>query len=325
MALQLPETPWSTPPDAVLNGLDVDAEVGLTDAQADTRRQHFGANLLNTAKPRSAWHILVNQFQNLVVLLLVAAAGTAFAFGDHIEAIAIGLVIAINAAIGFVMELRAVRSMEALRTLADTTSRVRRAGRERMIPARELVPGDILEVQAGDIVSTDMRLVSAQNLQVDESVLTGESMPVEKQCEAIEADTQLAERSNILFKGTALTRGDAVAVVVATGMATELGRITELVQGAQEADTPLEARIDKLAQKLVWVCLVLAGAIAGIGIFQARPLQEVIETAVALAVATIPEGRSEERRVGKECGSGWAAEQSRKMAGTSCQRRATGQ
>jgi len=290
MPLQLPQTAWSTPTETLLEQLEVDPSVGLSDAQVDARRESFGANILDTAKPRSAWRILINQFQNLVILLLAAAAGTALAFGDHIEALAIALVIAINAAIGFVMELRAVRSMEALRTLADTTSRARRGGHERMIPAGELVPGDILKVQAGDIVSSDLRLLNAQNLQVDESVLTGESMPVEKQTEAIEADAPLAERSNMLFKGTALTRGDALALVVATGMATELGRITKLVQGAQQVDTPLEARINKLAQKLVWVCLALAGAIAGVGIFQARPLQEVIETAVALAVATIPEG-----------------------------------
>jgi Ca2+-transporting ATPase len=290
MALEFPTHPWSHKADDILETLEVDSARGLSDDEAERRRQEVGENILETAKPKSAWRLLLNQFQSLVVVLLLAAAVAAFIFGEHVEAVAIGAVIVINAGIGFFMELRAVRSMEALRTMAQTSSRVRRSGVERMLVARDLVPGDILVVQAGDVVSADLRIIGAQNLQVDESVLTGESLPVEKQVAPIGAKAELGDRTNMLFKGTAVTRGDAVAVVTATGMATELGVITELVQQAHQGKTPLEERIDKLAQKLVWVCLVLAGLIAAIGFIQAKPTLEVIETAIALAVATIPEG-----------------------------------
>ncbi|WP_222615407.1 cation-translocating P-type ATPase [Persicimonas caeni] len=288
--MQLPKQPWSQSSDDVLENLDVVAERGLSSKEAMRRHDAFGANVLETARPKSVWRVLYNQFESLVVLLLLGAAVAAFAFGEYVEGVAIGVVIFINTAIGFFMELRAVRSMEALRTMAQTSSRVRRDAEAGMLPARELVPGDIVELQAGDVVSADMRLVGSQNLQVDESVLTGESVPVEKQDAPIAADAVLGDRTNMLFKGTAITRGQAQAVVTATGMATELGRITELVQHAQKHETPLEERIDTLARKLVWVCLVLAGLIALIGFLQQRPTLQVIGTAIALAVATIPEG-----------------------------------
>lgn len=288
--MKLPKKPWSQSSDDVLGELEVAAERGLSSKEAKQRRDEFGANVLQTARPKSAWRILYSQFESLVVLLLLGAAVAAFAFGEYVEGVAIGVVILINTAIGFFMELRAVRSMEALRKMAQSSSRVRRDGEERMFEAAQLVPGDIVELQAGDVVSADMRIVRSQNLQVNESVLTGESVPAEKQDAPIKADAVLGDRTNMLFKGTAITRGDAEAVVTATGMATELGRITELVQHAQQHDTPLEARIDTLARKLVWVCLVLAGLIALIGFVQQKPTLQVIETAIALAVATIPEG-----------------------------------
>ncbi len=284
------EQPWSSPPTEVLESLDVDAARGLAADEVRRRLADIGPNILETAKPRSAWLIFVGQFQSLVVLLLVVAALAAFSFGEFVEAVSIAAVIAINAALGFFMELRAVRSMEALRSMAQNVARVCRDGGEAMVAARELVPGDIVEVQAGDVVSADMRIVDDQNLQVGEAVLTGESVPVDKSAQAVAADTELADRTNMLFKGTAVTRGEAVAVVTATGMATELGRITELVQQAQQGDTPLEKRLDVLARKLLWVCLVLAGLIAVIGLVQQKPTLDVIETAIALAVATIPEG-----------------------------------
>ncbi len=288
--VQLPKQPWSQSSDGVLEKLEVIPDFGLSTEEATAREQEFGANVLETAKPKSAWRILYSQFQSLVVLLLMGAAVAAFAFGEYVEGVAIGVVILINTAIGFFMELRAVRSMEALRKMAQTESRVRRDADEKMLPARELVPGDVVELQAGDVVSADLRLIKTQNLQVNESVLTGESMPVEKQVDPISADADVGDCTNMLFMGTAVTRGEAEAVVTATGMATELGRITELVTHAQAHETPLEERIDALARKLVWVCLGLAGLIALIGFVQQKPTFQVIGTAIALAVATIPEG-----------------------------------
>lgn len=288
--MQPVEQPWSQPASDVLDAYDVDPSRGLADDEVTRRRDEFGANLLETAKPKSAWLILLNQFKSLVVLLLLGAAVAAFIFGEYVEAGAIGAVILINAALGFFMELRAVRSMEALRTMAQTQVRVRRGGDESSVSARDLVPGDIVEIQAGDVVGADMRLVDAQNLQVTEAVLTGESVPVEKRTDVLDADAVLAERNNMLFKGTAVTRGEAEAVVTATGMATELGHITEMVHQAQQDETPLEERLDRLARKLLWVCVGLAALIAVIGFWQQKPTLRVIETAIALAVATIPEG-----------------------------------
>ncbi len=288
--MEVIKTPWERPTEDVLSSLDVTPEAGLSADEARRRKQRFGPNALETAKPKSVWRILLSQFGSLVVLLLLGAAVASLAFGEMVEAVAIFVVIVINTGVGFAMELRAVRSMEALRTLAQSSSRVRRDGTVGDVPARELVPGDIVQLQAGDVVSADMRLVDVQNVQVDESVLTGESMVVEKQVEPVGAEADLGDRFNMLFKGTAITRGEALAVVTATGMATELGKITELVAASAQGKTPLEKRLDVLGRKLVWVCLGLAGLIALLGVFQARPLLQVLQTAIALAVATIPEG-----------------------------------
>ena len=204
--------------------------------------------------------------------------------------VAISVVVVINAAIGFATELRAVRSMEALRKIAEVNVRVRRDGSIEEHPARDLVPGDVVALEAGNLIGADLRLLQSSELEVDESVLTGESVPVEKDVDSIEAETVLADRLNMLYRGTAVTRGRGTAVVVETGMGTEVGRISELVEEAAHRETPLEHRLDELGRKLVWVCVLLASMVAGIGLFQGKELFTVIETAIALAVATIPEG-----------------------------------
>ena len=224
------------------------------------------------------------------MLLLAVAAGVSFAFGDFIEGLAIGAVIVINAAIGFVTEWRAVRSMEALRRLSRVSATVRRDGQVRSIPAEELVPGDIVVLEGGDIVAADLRLLEASKLQADESALTGESAPVGKSIEPVEADAPVSERKCMLFKGTTVTRGSGEGVVVATGMASQLGEISALVEEAKEEITPLERRLDRLAHKLVWVTLGIAALMAVSGILAGKELYLMIETAIALAVAAIPEG-----------------------------------
>jgi Ca2+-transporting ATPase len=186
---------------------------------------------LTEAKEISAFIILLNQFKSLIVALLGAAALVSFAFGDLIEAVAIVVVIFLNAAIGFVMEIRAVRSMEALRRLVEVNARVRRDGRIQEVLAEELVPGDIVLLEAGDLVPSDIRLAEASKLQADESSLTGESVPVSKQSEPIADGTPLAERSNMVFMGTSLTRGSCEGVVVSTGINTELGQIASGTAG----------------------------------------------------------------------------------------------
>ena len=281
---------WATPEDHVLESLRVDADQGLTESEIKTRRRTFGPNRLRQAQKRNAWQILLEQFKSLLVILLAAAAVVSLIFGETVDSIAIFAVILINASIGFFTELRAVRSMEALRKLSRVEAKVRRNGKTEMVSAEKLVPGDIVILQGGDVVTADIRLLQTSKLQADESALTGESVPVGKSTEKVPEDRVLAERSCMAYKGTAITRGAGEGVVVATGMQTELGHISSLVEEAQDEITPLEKRLDKLGQRLVWGTLAIAGLVAMSGILIGKDPLLIIETAIALAVATVPEG-----------------------------------
>ena len=284
------EKPWTLSCDDILKTLDVDPEQGLSSSEAIIRRKRFGKNLLRQARKKSTWLILAEQFKSLIAALLIVASALSFAFGDWPEGIAIIIVIIISAAIGFFTEIKAIRSMEALRRLSHVEVTVRRNGEICLLPAHDLVPGDIVILQGGDIITADLRLLEASKLQADESTLTGESVPVSKSVDILAEDTLLAERANLLFKGTAVTRGSAEAVVIATGMNTELGRISALVEKAEKEATPLEKRLDQLAHNLIWVTLAITALIAALGIFRGRETILMIETAIALAVAAIPEG-----------------------------------
>jgi Ca2+-transporting ATPase len=281
---------YRRPAGEVLEELDVDPARGLSAKEAKRRRQQYGPNQLREAKARSTWEILVDQFGSPIVWLLAVAAVVSFALGEILQGIAVALAILINAGIGFVTELRAVRSMEALRKLGGRTARVRRDGERREIPAVELVPGDLVVLEAGDIVPADLRWIEANTLQIDESALTGESVPVEKVTKRAYRDQPLADRTAMGFKGTAITRGSGVGVAVATGMETELGRIAELAEEAEEETTPLEKRLEGLAKTLIWLTLVIAAAVGVAGWYAGKDLVLMIETAVALAVAAVPEG-----------------------------------
>jgi len=286
-----PEEPiWSTSPAAAARRLSVDPEAGLSTQDARERLGTHGLNRLREVKPPSAWRILFDQFASVIVALLAVAAVVAYAFGEWLDGTAILTVLALNSLIGFVTEHRAVRSMEALRSLGSVRARVRRDGREVEVPATQLVPGDVLLLDAGDVVTADARLCAASNLEVDESALTGESLPVRKSVEPTAADAPLAERTSMLFKGTAVTRGTAESVVTGTGMDTELGRIARLVQEAEKEVTPLEKRLASLGRWLVWAAVGIAAVTALVGIAAGKPAFLMIETAIALAVAAIPEG-----------------------------------
>jgi Ca2+-transporting ATPase len=274
----------------VLASLCVDVKQGLTSAQVEQGQQTYGLNQLQKVKGRTPWQIFVDQFKSPIIGLLGIAAVLSFAFREWIEGIAILIAIALNAGIGFVTELKAVRSMEALQKLSQTYATVRRNGRVSSVNTEELVPGDIVLLEGGDLVPADLRVLECSKLQADESALTGESIPVGKSIAPLEANLPLAEQKNLLFKGTAVTRGSGTGVVIATGMRTELGKISKLMAEAQAEVTPLEKRLEQLSQRLIWLTLVLAVFVAVSGILGGQDLLLMVETAIALAVAVIPEG-----------------------------------
>jgi len=274
----------------VLARFEVSVSSGLTDAEAGLRLKRYGPNTIVVHRTVSAFRVLLHQFQSVVVYLLSAAAALAFYFRQWEEASAITVVLALNTLIGFVTELKAARSIEALRTLGTRSARVRRNGYVFMIPAEKMVPGDIVLLEAGDSISADVRLIDAYNLGADESALTGESVPVGKTTDRVPAGARLSDRGSMLFKGTVLTRGSGVGVVVATGVATEVGRISQLVEEADLGSSPLERKLAQLSTQLVWVTLILTAAIAGVGIATGEDPFLMVEAAIALAVAAIPEG-----------------------------------
>ncbi|WP_428644109.1 cation-translocating P-type ATPase [Roseibium sp.] len=284
------EPPFTLDPGDVARSFATDPSMGLSTDDAARRLRQHGVNRLRQHKPQSAFAILAHQFTSIIVWLLGAAAALSLALGDVADAIAIAIVLLLNGAIGFVTELRAARSMEALFRITEVHSHVRRDGRAHEIDARKLVPGDIVLLEAGDIVTADLRLVSASNLCCDESLLTGESTTVTKQTEKLSTGTQLADRTNMAFSGTAVTQGLGTGIVVATGMATELGNISTLAQEADSEASPLEKRLDKLGQKLVWLTLALAALTSVTGILWGHSIPDMLKTGVALAVAAIPEG-----------------------------------
>ena len=283
-------TPWSCESEEILKQYNVAREEGLDKRRIKFLLKKYGPNRLREAKKKSMAKILLNQVKSLIVILLAVAAILSCVFQEWMDGLAIAGVIAVNTAIGFFMELKAVRSMEALHRMERVTARVRRSGQVKEVTARQLVPGDIVLLEGGDIVSVDMRVVIAGKLQADESVLTGESLPVSKQTQEIDASASLGDRTNMLYKGTSITRGSGEAVVTATGMETELGKITDLVQKAEDEVTPLEKRLDMLGRKLLWVTLLFIAVIAVTGIARGKETIQMIETAIALAVAAIPEG-----------------------------------
>jgi Ca2+-transporting ATPase len=264
---------------------------GLTDREAGTRLARYGRNLFQRSPPASAWSVLLAQLRSVVVALLVAAAAVAVATGDRADAAAIGAVLILNIGIGFVTELRAHRAMEALLGLEVSRATVMRDGHAREIDAAALVPGDVLVLEAGGSVPADARLLEAVELRTTEASLTGESVPVDKRADtALPAETPLPERATMVYKATTAVAGRGTAIVVATGMATEVGRIGALTARVKEERTPLERRLDALGRRLAAVAVAVSVLVAALGYFQGLPISEILQTAIALAVAAVPEG-----------------------------------
>jgi len=274
----------------ILKSQQVTPERGLSARDAGERLDRMGPNRLREHKQRGPLAIFVEQFKSLVILLLLAAAAAAFAFDRVIESIAIGVALLVNAVVGFGMEYQATRSMSALRELGGITARVRRDGKIKNLNAAQLVPGDIVLLEAGDRVTADLRLIEAANLQLDESALTGESVPVDKSTNVLEKDVELAARTNMAYKGTNITGGSGAGVVVATGMDTAIGHISALVEESEEESTPLEKRLEALGRRLIVLTLALAVLVAAAGLLAGHDPVTILETAIALAVAAVPEG-----------------------------------
>lgn len=265
-------------------------KTGLDAAEVKKRLGVYGPNRMRRQKKKSALAILLQQVNSIIVWLLTAAAAISFVLGDIPEGVAIAFVLILNSAIGFYTELKAARSIEALMRIAEVRTRVRRGSEVRMIDAHKLVPGDVVILEAGDVVTADLRLSEASNLQADESVLTGESAPVMKSIKPVNKDAALGDRLSMAFKGTAITQGAGEGIVTATGMKTQLGRISDLVQSAEGEVAPLERRLDKLGHRLVWLTLALAALTIFAGILRGHDVAIMVQTGVALAVAAVPEG-----------------------------------
>jgi len=266
------------------------SEKGLHPGEAAQRRKEHGRNELETREKKSLFSIFISQVKNPVIYLLVAAVIVSFVFRDFPEAIAIMVVIVLNTSIGFWMEYKAQSSLEALKKLDPLKVSVIRQGAETAVNAEELVPGDLISLEAGDLVPADARIIAASELGVDESPLTGESLPVFKQTDPLDESVELAEQSNMLFKGTAVTTGKAKAVVVATGMKTEIGKISRMVSEETSEEVPLNKKLGKLARRLIWVISGLSLLFFVFGWIAGKELYVLLQTAIAWTVAAIPEG-----------------------------------
>ena len=275
---------------AITTSLAVDPQVGLTTLQVNQRQDRYGRNALQEVRPRSAWSVLVDQFTSIVIALLAVAAVISWLTGDHAEAIAILIVLIINAAVGFATEWQAGRALDALRRQTRTISRVRRDGFEITVDAEELVPGDIVILNSGDRVPADCRLLEAVRLETEESALTGESTTVEKAVGPVPSRTTLAERRCMLYLGTAIAAGRAIAVVVGTGTATELGQIGKLVSISTKERSPLQVQLTKLGRQLVYLVVIIAAVVMVTGWLRGDGLWIMVEVGISLAVAAVPEG-----------------------------------
>ncbi len=275
----------------VLSELRTDAQNGLSGREAADRLQKYGANRLPAQDGVSPWKILLKQFQSIIVVLLLAAGAISLVLGDYPEAAAILAVLLLNALFGFVTEYRAGRAMEALRNMVVASAKVIRDGKTVELNADEVVPGDILVLEEGDSVTADGRLVIADNLAVEEAALTGESQPVDKVTEPLrQTELPLGDRKNMVYMGTLVVRGNGRFVVTATGSGTEMGNVSRLLEQTGDEDTPLEKRLAVLGRSLVFISLGIAAVIAAVGIAMGRPVLEILETSIALAIAAVPEG-----------------------------------
>lgn len=282
----------------VLSALHADREHGLTAAEAEKRLQEYGANVLKEKKKKTNLQRFLDQFKDVMILILVAAAIVSFVIawieGDakaFFEPCLILLIVILNAIMGVLQESKAERALDALKGLSAPHARVLRDGQEQIVDAASLVPGDIIRLEAGDFVPADARLLQSAGLKSEESALTGESVPAEKDAlQAVPADAALGDRANMVFSGCSITYGTAAAVVTATGMQTEMGKIAGLLSGEADTQTPLQKKLAALGKNLGFLALAACAIIFVVGLLNGIPVMEIFMTSVSLAVSAIPEG-----------------------------------
>ncbi|HET9606346.1 MAG TPA: cation-translocating P-type ATPase [Nitrospira sp.] len=282
------------PAEAVVTALSTDVMSGLGDEEVVRRQRHEGFNELPEAPPASPLKLFLSQFTSVIIWVLAGAAVVSGLLHDWLDAAAIMAIVFLNGGLGFIQEFRAERSLAALRKMSVTMARVVRGGVLQSIPARELVPGDLIVFGAGDRISADARLIYTAGFQTQEASLTGESTPVGKDAHVVlPANVPLADRTNMTFMGTIAASGKSRALVVTTGLSTELGRIAGLIQQATVAETvktPLQRRLEQFGYTLLWLALAVVAVVFGLGYWRGEPLLEMFLTSVSLAVAAIPEG-----------------------------------
>ena len=263
---------------------------GLSRVEVIERTLQYGVNEIQAAKRVSAWGILLDQFKNILILILLGATAISLFLGHGIESIAIAVIVLFAVLLGFIQEYRAERAIEALKQMAAPTASVLRDGTEVKIPARELVPGDVILLHTGDRMPADARLLESINLQIEEAALTGESVAVEKHVDALPVnDLPVGDRKNMVYAGTAATYGRGKALVVATGMQTEFGKIAQLLQTVETGKTPLQNNLDKVGTALARAAFVVVAIIVALGLFRGQPFVEMLIFGIALAVAVVPE------------------------------------
>ncbi|OGO15862.1 MAG: ATPase [Chloroflexi bacterium RBG_13_68_17] len=286
------EDPWhAREPDDVFETLATSPKDGLSQREAEARLARVGPNELREAPRPTFWHMLLEQFNNFIVIILIVASILSAVLGDYIEAAAILAIVVLNALLGVIQERRAEEALAALRRMAAPEAQVIRDGHRQLIPGRQLVPGDLVLLEAGNYVPADMRLIESANLRVEEAALTGESVPVEKDARVtLRQDVPLGDRRNTAFMGTLVNYGRGKGVVISTGMHTQIGMIATMLQLIQEEPTPLQQRLDRLGKTLGMAALVVCALVFLVGWVRGYPPLDMFLVAVSLAVAAVPEG-----------------------------------
>lgn len=282
--------PWSLTVEGCLSVYETDSKIGLSSSEVEKRVTVFGKNLLKEEKKVSAFIKFLNQFKSPVVVILLVATIISAIVGEYTDAIAICTIVILNSIIGYAQEAKAEAAVEALRKLSVPKGRVLRNGMIQEIHSSEVVPGDILILEGGDYISADARLLQESQLQIDEAILTGESLPIKKNIEPMSEETLLADRKNMLFASTVAVAGSAKAIVTATGAQTEIGKISEMLKSYETSQTPLQEKLQQVSNKLLIFCGVVVVLVAILGLFHREYWLDVLMSSISLAVAAIPEG-----------------------------------